>query len=263
MRRQNITLCYAAFNQATFNQASFNQGTADMLNHPRSIIAIVPAAGIGSRMGADKPKQYLMLGQQSILAHTLDALLSHPDIDQVIVALHPEDNYFNQLTQSQHPKLTQVVGGAERADSVLAALQYAESITPDAWALVHDAARPCVSHEDITQLINSVGIHPQGAILAAPVRDTMKRSDANGHVVHTVERALLWHALTPQFFPVSTLRTHLSAALAAEASITDEASAMEWAGVMPGLVIGRVDNIKVTHPDDLQLAALFMAHKRI
>ncbi|AZG72539.1 2-C-methyl-D-erythritol 4-phosphate cytidylyltransferase [Shewanella livingstonensis] len=232
-----------------------------MRNNPRSIIAIVPAAGIGSRMGADKPKQYLMLGHQSILAHTLDTLLAHPEITLVVVALHPQDNYFHQLPQSQHPRLTQVAGGGERADSVLAALDYAHTLNPDAWALVHDAARPCVTHDDITQLINAVDIHPQGAILAAPVRDTMKRSDANSHIVHTVDRALLWHALTPQFFPVSVLRQHLSAALAAKVSITDEASAMEWAGVMPGLVCGRIDNIKVTHPDDLQLAALFISQQ--
>ncbi|MGX9461923.1 2-C-methyl-D-erythritol 4-phosphate cytidylyltransferase [Shewanella sp. A14] len=234
-----------------------------MLKDPRSIIAIVPAAGVGSRMGADRPKQYLMLGQQSILAHTLDTLLSHSEIDQVVVALHPEDEHFSQLPQSSHPKLTQVIGGGERADSVLAALNHAQSLYPDAWALVHDAARPCVTHKDITLLIESVNIYPQGAILAAPVRDTMKRSDAKGNIVSTVDRALLWHALTPQFFPVANLRKHLSAALAAQASITDEASAMEWAGVMPGLVSGRIDNIKVTHPDDLQLAALFMSQQYI
>ncbi|MBB1318032.1 2-C-methyl-D-erythritol 4-phosphate cytidylyltransferase [Shewanella sp. SR43-4] len=232
-----------------------------MRNNPRSIIAIVPAAGIGSRMGADKPKQYLMLGQQSILAHTLDTLFAHPEIEQVIVALHPQDHYFSQLPQSQHPKLIQVVGGGERADSVLAALDYVYSHHPDAWALVHDAARPCVTLTDISRLIESVDIYPQGAILAAPVRDTMKRSDASGHIVNTVDRTLLWHALTPQFFPASILRRHLSAALAAQAPITDEASAMEWAGVMPGLVSGRVDNIKVTHPDDLQLAVLFMSQQ--
>jgi 2-C-methyl-D-erythritol 4-phosphate cytidylyltransferase len=245
----------------TLSHITLNIGIAYMSNNPRSIIAIVPAAGVGSRMGADKPKQYLMLGQQSILGHTLDTLLAHPDIAQVIVALHPQDNYFSQLPQSKHPKLTQVVGGGERADSVLAALDYAHSHNPDAWALVHDAARPCVTHQDITQLIESVAIHPQGAILAAPVRDTMKRSNASGHIVHTVDRSLLWHALTPQYFPVSILRTHLSAALAAQVPITDEASAMEWAGIMPGLVNGRMDNIKVTHPDDLQLATLFLAQQ--
>ncbi|GGP80854.1 2-C-methyl-D-erythritol 4-phosphate cytidylyltransferase [Shewanella ulleungensis] len=230
-----------------------------MQNNSQSIIAIVPAAGIGSRMGADKPKQYLMLGQQSILAHTLDVLLSHECIVQVIVALHPQDQYFKQLPQAKHPKLMQVIGGGERADSVLAALDHAMSINPCAWALVHDAARPCLRHEDINKLIGSLKQYPQGAILAAPVRDTMKRSDANGLITNTVERALLWHALTPQFFPIVALQHNLSKALAANVSITDEASAMEWAGVMPGLVSGRVDNIKVTHPDDLQLAALFMS----
>lgn len=229
-----------------------------MQNNPQSIIAIVPAAGIGSRMGANKPKQYLMLGQQSILAHTLDVLLSHERIDQVIVALHPQDQYFKQLPQAKHPKLIQVIGGGERADSVLAALVHAMSINPTAWALVHDAARPCLRHEDINKLIASLKQYPQGAILAAPVRDTMKRSDASGLITNTVERALLWHALTPQFFPITALKNNLSQALAATVNITDEASAMEWAGVMPGLVSGRVDNIKVTHPDDLQLAALFM-----
>ncbi|WP_418358344.1 MULTISPECIES: 2-C-methyl-D-erythritol 4-phosphate cytidylyltransferase [Shewanella] len=230
-----------------------------MQNNPQSIIAIVPAAGIGSRMGADKPKQYLQLGQQSILAHTLDVLLSHDDIAHVIVALHPQDKHFNALPQATHPKLSQVMGGGERADSVLAALDYALSIHPQAWALVHDAARPCLRHEDINKLIGSITQYPQGAILAAPVRDTMKRSDVNGLITSTVDRALLWHALTPQFFPIKTLHDNLSNALAANVLITDEASAMEWAGVMPGLVSGRADNIKVTHPDDLHLAALFMA----
>ncbi|MGB6137900.1 MAG: 2-C-methyl-D-erythritol 4-phosphate cytidylyltransferase [Shewanella sp.] len=230
-----------------------------MQNNSDSIIAIVPAAGIGSRMAADKPKQYLQLGQQTILAHTLDVLLSHPRISQVVIALHPQDQYFQHLTQSQHPKLIQVVGGGERADSVLAALNMAKSINPTAWALVHDAARPCLCHSDIDRLLESQSRYPQGAILAAPVRDTMKRSDASGLITNTVERALLWHALTPQYFPIDTLQANLANALKANVNITDEASAMEWAGVMPGLVTGRVDNIKVTHPDDLQLAQLFMS----
>ena len=234
-----------------------------MTNNLRSIIAIVPAAGIGSRMGADKPKQYLMLGQQTILSHTLDKLLSHPQIDHVIVALHPRDHYFSTLPQSAHPKLSQVIGGSERADSVLTALNYALEINPNAWVLVHDAARPCVTHDDINKLILSSKTYPQGAILAVPVRDTMKRSDESGNITTTIDRALLWHALTPQFFPILPLQRNLTDALAVNATITDEASAMEWAGIMPGLVCGRADNIKVTHPNDLQLAALFMSQKCI
>ncbi|NKF49763.1 2-C-methyl-D-erythritol 4-phosphate cytidylyltransferase [Shewanella sp. WXL01] len=222
------------------------------------IVAIVPAAGIGSRMKADIPKQYLMLGEQPILAHTLDCLLSHPQITQVIVALNPQDEFFADLPQARHPKLVIVIGGAERADSVLAGLQAAPA---DSWALVHDAARPCLTHQDIDALIASRTEFTQGAILAMPVRDTMKRSDANGRIVDTVERELLWHALTPQYFASAELKLNLQAALDAGAKITDEASAMEWAGVNPGLVVGRADNIKVTHPDDLALAKLFLSHR--
>ncbi|MCL1058929.1 2-C-methyl-D-erythritol 4-phosphate cytidylyltransferase [Shewanella gelidimarina] len=226
-----------------------------MSQSTKQIIAVVPAAGIGSRMGAEVPKQYLALNEQTILGHTLDCLLSHADISRVIIALHPEDKYFSALPQATHPKLLTVIGGSERADSVLAALQHADE---DSWVLVHDAARPCLSHEDIDKLIASSPVFPQGAILGAPVRDTMKRSKDNGEICNTVCRDKLWHALTPQYFPVKPLRDNLKTALAAGALITDEASAMEWAGIMPGIICGRADNIKVTHPDDLQLASLFL-----
>ncbi|MCH1929046.1 2-C-methyl-D-erythritol 4-phosphate cytidylyltransferase [Shewanella sp. A25] len=220
-----------------------------------SVVAIVPAAGIGSRMGAGKPKQYLELLGQSILAHTLDKLLSHQQISLVIVALHPEDDIFASLPQASHPKLTTVIGGGERADSVLAALAKAPV---DSWALVHDAARPCLAVTDIDKLLTSRSQFPQGAILAMPVRDTMKRSNGAGEIQTTVCRDNLWHALTPQLFPTAVLKLHLEGALAAGAVVTDEASAMEWAGISPGLVAGRADNIKVTHPDDLELAELFL-----
>ena len=220
-------------------------------------IAVVPAAGIGSRMGAEVPKQYLALNEQTILGHTLDCLLSHADISQVIVALNPADQHFALLPQAQHPKLTTVVGGSERADSVLAALQPADE---NSWVLVHDAARPCLSHLDIDKLIASTTHFPQGAILGSPVRDTMKRTSENGEIATTVCREQLWHALTPQYFNVQQLKQNLTQALNAGVLITDEASAMEWAGVRPGIISGRSDNIKVTHPDDLQLASLFLTN---
>jgi len=226
-----------------------------MIQSTHQNIAIVPAAGIGRRMGAEVPKQYLQLNEKSILAHTLDCLLSHAEIAQVIVALHPEDTYFCRLPQASSQKLKTVIGGDERADSVLAALN---TVDEKSWVLVHDAARPCLSHLDIDKLIASKAIFPQGAILASQVRDTMKRTDATGKICHTVCRDKLWHALTPQYFQAAELKHQLASALAAGATITDEASAMEWAGIMPGIVSGRVDNIKVTHPDDLQLAALFL-----
>lgn len=227
--------------------------------HKQLTLAIVPAAGIGARMGAAIPKQYLPLGEQTILGQTLDRLLAHQGIDKVIVALHPDDVWFAQLPQAVHPKIDAVVGGKERADSVLAALESLDTVTAkDAWVLVHDAARPCLHHDDIDRLLQSRGQFPQGAILAMPVRDTMKRAKADGEIEQTVCRDNLWHALTPQMFPAKALADNIRNATEAGAVVTDEASAMEWAGVSPGLVSGRADNIKVTHPDDLPLAELFI-----
>ncbi|MCE9678083.1 2-C-methyl-D-erythritol 4-phosphate cytidylyltransferase [Shewanella sp. AS1] len=227
------------------------------------LVAIVPAAGIGSRMGAEIPKQYLMLNEQPIIGHTLDVLLNHPRISQVIVALHPQDQFFAALPQASHPKLLCVQGGKERADSVLAGLTQ----LPDAaWALVHDAARPCLHVSDIDKLIREAEAQlqagtPQGAILAMPVRDTMKRSNRHGDIEQTVCRENLWHALTPQLFLAQALRDNLSRALELGMNITDEASAMEYFGGAPRLVSGRADNIKVTHPDDLRLAAQYLSHQ--
>lgn len=219
-------------------------------------IAIVPAAGIGARMEAKLPKQYLMLGDKTILGHTLDRLLNHPYIDKVIVALHPEDSYFANIPQAKHSKIATVVGGQSRADSVLAALN---TITHNTWVLVHDAARPCLTVVDINKLLNTRDDYPQGAILATPVRDTMKRAAANGCIQQTVCREQLWHAMTPQMFQSLPLTKHLTAALlSSEVQVTDEASAMEWSGIHPYLVSGRADNIKITHPDDLAIAQVFL-----
>ncbi|MEC4728456.1 2-C-methyl-D-erythritol 4-phosphate cytidylyltransferase [Shewanella sp. D64] len=221
------------------------------------IVAVVPAAGIGSRMGTEIPKQYLEINGTPILGLTLTILLTHPKIDKVIVALYPKDTLFSSLPQASHPKLHTVVGGGERADSVLACLEHIED---GAWALVHDAARPCLTHSDIDKLIASRERFPQGAILAVPVRDTMKRGKGDGTIEKTVCREQLWQALTPQLFLGAELRGNLSSALIENAIITDEASAMEWAGVSPGLVSGSIENIKITHPDDLRLAKLFLTN---
>ncbi|WP_298442673.1 2-C-methyl-D-erythritol 4-phosphate cytidylyltransferase [uncultured Ferrimonas sp.] len=220
-----------------------------------TIYAVVPAAGVGKRMGVAQPKQYLPLLGRAILSHTLGLLLSHPRINKVVVALGAEDEYFADLAEAQHPNLIQVVGGAERADSVRLALA---PLPESAWALVHDAARPCLTHGDIDQLLAQCT--EQGAILATPVRDTMKRATANGAIDHTVERTALWHALTPQLFPADALLSALNKEQH-NSGITDEASAMELQGWQPTLVSGRPDNIKVTHSDDLRLAELFLAQR--
>ena len=217
------------------------------------LTAIVPAAGIGSRMGADCPKQYLTLAGKTILEHTLGCLLSHPAIARVIVALAPHDGWFEQLTVAADPRILRVEGGIERAYSVLNALHVAEG----KWVLVHDAARPCLTQGDLDALIASA-MACDGAILGSRVRDTMKRTDGAGNIVATVEREQLWHALTPQMFPTGTLKRALEEGLALGALITDEASAMERAGFTVKMVEGRADNIKVTRPEDLSLAELFL-----
>ena len=217
------------------------------------LTAIVPAAGIGSRMGADCPKQYLTLAGKTILEHTLGCLLSHPAIARVIVALAPHDEWFEQLAVAADPRSLRVEGGIERAYSVLNALHVAQG----KWVLVHDAARPCLCHGDLDKLI-ATAMACDGAILGSRVRDTMKRTDGAGNIVATVEREQLWHALTPQMFPTGTLKRALEEGLALGALITDEASAMERAGFTVKMVEGRADNIKVTRPEDLSLAELFL-----
>ncbi|AEB48753.1 2-C-methyl-D-erythritol 4-phosphate cytidylyltransferase [Aeromonas veronii] len=220
------------------------------------LTAIVPAAGIGSRMGADCPKQYLQLAGKTILEHTLERLLSHPAIAQVIVALAPHDRWFEALPVAADPRIVRVEGGAERAFSVLNGLHVAQG----EWVLVHDAARPCLTHGDLDALI-AAAMNCGGAILGSRVRDTMKRSDGEGNIIATVEREQLWHALTPQMFQTRALKRALEEGLLLGATITDEASAMERAGFTVRMVEGRADNIKVTRPEDLSLAGLFLSQQ--
>ncbi len=223
------------------------------------ITAIVPAAGVGSRMQADRPKQYLILHGHTVLEHTVEVLLRHPDVGQMVVAVSDNDPYFGSLELANHPRVVRVSGGKERADSVLSALDYVCQHQLSEWVLVHDAARPCVEHVDISQLIATAQTHTVGAILAAPVRDTMKRADGGQNIDHTVDRVALWHALTPQMFRAQPLMQALTQALAAQAVITDEASAFEWLGQKPALVAGRADNIKITQPEDLALAEFYLS----
>ncbi|WP_447872200.1 2-C-methyl-D-erythritol 4-phosphate cytidylyltransferase [Serratia fonticola] len=220
------------------------------------VIAVLPAAGIGSRMQADCPKQYLTIGHQTILEHAIHALLRHPRITQVIVAISPEDRQFKTLPIASDPRVLVTEGGQQRADSVLAGLQLAGNAH---WVLVHDAARPCLHPDDLERLLAITAHSKVGGILAAPVRDTMKRTQVGQSVIsHTVERQDLWHALTPQLFPLELLKLCLQRALDEGATVTDEASALEHCGYHPLLVAGRADNIKVTRPEDLALAAFYL-----
>lgn len=224
--------------------------------------AIVPAAGVGARMRADKPKQYLKIQGKTILEHTLEKLLSHPQIDKIVVAVSNDDPYFEQLELATSPLVIRVDGGTERSDSVLNAVNYVVENNLSEWVLVHDAARPCVQLSDISKLIEEAVVHPVGAILAAPVRDTMKRSDGSNDINATIDRASLWHALTPQMFRSAQLEDALAQALSNHIAITDEASAMEELGLRPRLVAGRMDNLKITQPEDFALAEFYLARDK-
>jgi 2-C-methyl-D-erythritol 4-phosphate cytidylyltransferase len=224
------------------------------------VIAVLPAAGIGSRMQADCPKQYLTVGGKTIIEHAISSLLSHPQIQQIIVVIHPQDTQFSLLPIAQDCRITLVHGGAQRADSVMAGLQCAGQAE---WVLVHDAARPCLHRDDLDQLLSITEYSKVGGILAAPVRDTMKRSEPGIQAIaHTVDRQALWHALTPQLFPLELLKLCLSRALQEGAVVTDEASALEHCGYHPILVTGRSDNIKVTRPEDRVLAEFYLTQRQ-
>lgn len=222
---------------------------------------VLPAAGVGARMQADRPKQYLPLVGKTVIEHTLAGLLTHPAVAGVVVAVSSTDPYWQTLGLESE-RVLRVNGGRERADSVLNGLNYLADecqLAADTRVLVHDAARPCLSHTDLNHLLQRGYDEPHGAILAVPVRDTMKRAQADKqHIAHTEERNGLWHALTPQMARLGVLRDALARALQQGLPVTDEASALEYAGLHPLLVEGDARNIKITRPADLALAAFLL-----
>lgn len=216
---------------------------------------VVPAAGRGARFGGEVPKQYLDLLGRPLIEHTLRGLLAHPSISGVMVALSPNDPHWPGWRALESKPVLTCMGGGERADSVLAGLlALPDSVAKDAWVLVHDAARPCIKSMDLSRLFAALKSDPVGALLAAPVRDTVKRSDAEARVEATIPRGSLWRALTPQAFRRDSLVRALEAAQRAGETVTDEAMAMERLGLKPLLVEGSEDNLKVTTPADLAVA---------
>lgn len=230
------------------------------MNDATRLWCVVPAAGVGKRFGSAVPKQYLQVNGARVVEHTLNRLLQLTEIEQVVVAISREDQQFRQLPVAGHQRVTTVVGGDERCHSVLNGLRLLSGVGEEQdWVLVHDVARPCVRPEDIRKLIQQVQqLDAVGGILANPVRDTMKRANPINQIVETVDRRQLWHALTPQLFRLGALRKALETALEAGVVVTDEASAMEHGGHQPLLVEGQCDNIKITHPQDLHLASLYL-----
>lgn len=222
---------------------------------------VMPAAGTGRRFGADTPKQYASLEGRTVIEWALAPFLGDARCARIVVALAPGDQHFDRLPL--RARATTTAGGAQRSESVrraLAALQ-SEAQAHD-WVLVHDAARPCLTAQDLERLVGGLAAHPVGGLLAVPVADTLKRAahvtDGASVVLDTQERAGLWRALTPQMFRYGALCDALDAAHAAGRTPTDEAQALEWQGERPALIEGATSNLKVTTAQDLLLAAAIL-----
>ena len=227
-------------------------------NEPR-FWAVVPAAGIGARMGGEVPKQYLPLLGRPVIAHTLARLCNHPRVSGVMVALAADDRWWPEMrTQFVDPPMV-AAGGEQRCDSVLNCLDaLTEHASMEDWVLVHDAVRPCLRHEDLDRLMDQLCSDQVGGLLAMPVKDTMKRADGDDRISETVSRESLWHAQTPQMFRLGALREAIRRCVDAGRNVTDEAQAMELTGARPRLVRGHEDNIKITRPEDLKLAEMYL-----
>ncbi|HUW00461.1 MAG TPA: 2-C-methyl-D-erythritol 4-phosphate cytidylyltransferase [Gallionella sp.] len=220
--------------------------------------ALVPAAGFGARMEHELPKQYLPLAGQPMIAHALNTLCASPEISTVFVVLAPEDKLFHSYDWSRFGDKLQTLycGGEKRSDTVRNGL-IASELEPDDWVLVHDAARPCLTHAHLAGLIAEVRDDAVGGILAVPVADTLKRADDHERIMRTEVREHLWQAQTPQMFRAGLL----AQALQQPGSFTDEASAVEALGLQPKLVTGASSNFKVTYPQDMLLAELLLTQQ--
>jgi len=219
------------------------------------IWAIIPASGIGHRMQADRPKQYLSFCNKTVIEHTLDRLLACDQVFGVVLVLQPDDERWAKLQYTTNKPLFIAQGGAERQDSVINGLIKLHEVEAEpCLAMVHDAVRPLVKPQDVSSLIKAFDQNQNGAILAAPIADTLKRADKFGCITETVDRAGLWRAFTPQLFSSKLLLKALQVAKANNQQMTDDAAAMEALGYAPQLVECSADNIKITQPEDLLLA---------
>ena len=221
---------------------------------------LIPAAGAGERMGSAKPKQYLELLGRPMLYHSVKALLADARIAIVFVVLAPADQEFKRHPWAEFGERIAPLycGGATRHDSVLNGLVAASStVEPEDWVLVHDAARPCLGERELQRMLDTLAADEVGGILGVPVADTLKRADASGRIQATEPREHLWQAQTPQMFRHELLLQ----ALSRTAKLSDEAGAIEALGLAPKLVQGSATNLKVTYPEDLQLAQTILANR--
>ncbi len=219
--------------------------------------AVIPAAGVGKRMQANKPKQYLPLRGKTVIEQTLSQLLNAKIFTKLAVAISVEDPYWETLAIAKHPNIIRADGGKERADSVLSALKSLQTqAQADDWVLVHDAARPCVSTKEIHTLIARLKHEDYGGILALASHDTLKQVK-HDIISSTIDRTTIWRALTPQMFRYGVLKQALEQTTGNPA-VTDEASAVELIGGLVKIVAGASENIKITRPEDLALAEFYL-----
>ncbi|MFQ3246997.1 MAG: 2-C-methyl-D-erythritol 4-phosphate cytidylyltransferase [Arenicella sp.] len=255
------------------------------LSKPR-LWVVMPAAGAGSRMQAIVPKQYLSINGAAIIEHAIKVFLDNHEIQRIMIPLAENDQSFSQLNIAKNRRVATTAGGSSRAHSVLNGLNAlsaegshllvkdseslvkdSESLVKDSpslvkdsdWVLVHDAARPCLSSALLEHLIDSLRDDEVGGILAVPAKDTLKRASKTQTIMATVDRSDIWQAQTPQMFRYGILKAALTSAIEQNLNITDEASALEYMGYQPKLVVGDAKNLKVTTPEDLALAEFLLS----
>ena len=229
-----------------------------------TIWAVLPAAGVGRRVGSSTPKQYLDVGATPLILHSLRRLSAVSAIEKIIVVVHPDDCYWSQLYSSIEAefedRIESVIGGDERYQSVLnGLLSLATKAKSDDWVLVHDAVRPCIRKEDINKLIEEVADDKVGGILANRIVDTVKQIN-NGGLVSTIDRQKLYIAQTPQMFRYAILKDSIEKAIESNMHITDESEALESLNYSIRIVEGSSSNIKITTQEDIHLANYFLKH---
>ena len=220
---------------------------------------VIPAAGIGKRMGSDIPKQYVSVRGKTVIEHTIDNFISRKEIQNICISISESDNYWSTLPISKNKKIITTVGGNERYESVyngLRALQ--DKANDDDWVLVHDAVRPCLKKSIIDRLITDISSHDVGGILALPCFETMKRVNNSNEVEETINRETIWRAQTPQVFKYQKLLLAIEKVINENIFITDEAMAMELSNHKPIVILGDENNIKITHKTDLKYLELFL-----
>ncbi len=225
--------------------------------------AIIPAAGVSSRMAHDLPKQYLKIADKTIIEHALKNFLAHDSIFKIVVVLNKNDQHWQNLPISTSSKIITAVGGEQRSDSVLAGLNSITKLADaEDWVLVHDAARPCLTRQDLNKLLEELHEHSVGGLLGIPARDTLKKVIDDHQVIATIDRHEIWQAQTPQMFRYGLLLRALQDAKAKHVTVTDDASAIELLGLQPKIVLGQFSNLKVTTREDLKLAQFILSQEK-